>query len=67
MANMEPSLFQLALIAYDSATLATPPFWIPFWLLSLVQYIMAYWIGGHVLGYVIDHKNLPLSFIWWPS
>ena len=67
MANIEPSLFQLALIAYDSATLATPPFWIPFWLLSSVQYIMAYLIGGYVLGYVAVHKTLPLSFIWWTS
>ncbi|EED21268.1 conserved hypothetical protein [Talaromyces stipitatus ATCC 10500] len=49
-ANMQPSIFQLALISYDSATLATPPFWVPIWLLSVVQYVMAYWVGGCLLG-----------------
>lgn len=40
------------LICYDCATLATPPFWTPLWLLSSVQYVLAYWIGGYLLGYV---------------
>ncbi|KAL6695687.1 hypothetical protein J3F84DRAFT_349002 [Trichoderma pleuroticola] len=51
MANMAPSIFQLMLICYDCATLATPPFWTPLWLLRSVQYILAYWIGGRLLGY----------------
>ncbi|KAL7898969.1 hypothetical protein HDV63DRAFT_379274 [Trichoderma sp. SZMC 28014] len=50
-AKMAPSVFQLALISYDCATLATPPFWMPLWLLASVQYVLAYWVGGYLLGY----------------
>jgi hypothetical protein len=57
-ANMEPSIFQLALISYDSATLGTPPFWMPMWLLSPVQYVMAYWIGSYLLGYSQTPQDL---------
>lgn len=52
IAKMAPSVFQLMLICYDCATLATPPFWTPLCLLSSVQYVLAYWIGGRLLGYV---------------
>lgn len=51
-AKVAPSVFQLALISYDCATLATPPFWMPLWLLASVQYVLAYWVGGYLLGYV---------------
>jgi len=62
ISNVKPCPFQLSLIAYDSATLATPPFWVPFWLLSSVQYIMAYWIGSLILGYVAVHEILCYGF-----
>lgn len=62
MANMAPSVFQLMLICYDCATLATPPFWTPLWLLSSIQYILAYWIGGRFLGCVwLSRLIEPLS------
>lgn len=51
-AQLAPSVFQLMLISYDCATLATPPFWMPLWLLGSIQYILAYWVGGYLLGYV---------------
>ncbi|KAL6855661.1 hypothetical protein J3F83DRAFT_718576 [Trichoderma novae-zelandiae] len=51
IAQLAPSVFQLMLICYDCATLATPPFWMPLWLLGSVQYILAYWVGGYLLGY----------------
>jgi hypothetical protein len=60
-AKMAPSVFQLALISYDCATLATPPFWMPLWLLASVQYVLAYWVGGYLLGYVIP-TGFCLSF-----
>ncbi|EGR47103.1 uncharacterized protein TRIREDRAFT_109353, partial [Trichoderma reesei QM6a] len=50
-AQLAPSVFQLMLICYDCATLATPPFWMPLWLLGSLQYILAYWVGGYLLGY----------------
>ncbi|KAL7931837.1 hypothetical protein V8C35DRAFT_329204 [Trichoderma chlorosporum] len=52
MANMTPSVFQILLICYDCATLAAPPFWVPLWLLGAVQYVLAYGIGGYLLGCV---------------
>ncbi|PTB63073.1 hypothetical protein BBK36DRAFT_1182743 [Trichoderma citrinoviride] len=51
IAKLAPSVFQLMLICYDCATLATPPFWMPLWLLGSIQYILAYWVGGYLLGY----------------
>lgn len=61
-AKMAPSVFQLALISYDCATLATPPFWMPMWLLASVQYVLAYWVGGYLLGYVYCHGIPRLVF-----
>jgi hypothetical protein len=52
-ANLKPSVFQLALFSYEASTLATPPFWVPMPLLIAVNYMLAYWIGAGLLGYVI--------------
>ncbi|KAI9154972.1 putative oxidoreductase virH [Paramyrothecium foliicola] len=49
--NLEPSVFQLMLFAESSATVATPSFWVPTFVLKSVQYALAYGIGGFVLGY----------------
>ncbi|RDA93289.1 hypothetical protein CP533_2046 [Ophiocordyceps camponoti-saundersi (nom. inval.)] len=49
-ANIKPSVFQIILLSYNSATVATPPFWMPLWILKLVHYVMAYWIGAALLG-----------------
>ncbi|KAI1377705.1 hypothetical protein F4677DRAFT_415280 [Hypoxylon crocopeplum] len=50
-ANLEPSVLQLILFACGSATVATPPFWVPIWILKLVNYVLAYGIGVALLGY----------------
>ncbi|CAH0003348.1 unnamed protein product, partial [Clonostachys byssicola] len=50
-ANMEPSPFQLMLFAEASGTVASPPFWLPIWFLKSVQRVLAYGIGGFLLGY----------------
>ncbi|PHH90756.1 hypothetical protein CDD83_2752 [Cordyceps sp. RAO-2017] len=50
-AGIAPSVFQLLLIGYNSTTLATPPFWLPLWLLKAVHYVLACWVAGALLGY----------------
>ena len=59
--NMAPSVFQLLLICYDCGTLATPPFWVPLWLLSSVQFVLGYWVGGYLLGCVRPVRVSSLS------
>ncbi|KAI1356620.1 hypothetical protein F5Y01DRAFT_267882 [Xylaria sp. FL0043] len=49
--NIKPSPFQLILMSYNSATMATPPFWMPIWFLKAVNYILAFWIAKGLLGY----------------
>ncbi|RYP78225.1 hypothetical protein DL771_000702 [Monosporascus sp. 5C6A] len=50
-ANLTPSIFQLILFGYGSATLGTPPFWLPLCILKLVHYLLAVWIAAALLGY----------------
>ncbi|RYP55562.1 hypothetical protein DL769_010119 [Monosporascus sp. CRB-8-3] len=50
-ANLTPSIFQLILFGYGSATVGTPPFWVPLWILNLVHYVLAIWIAAALLGY----------------
>ncbi|PHH80588.1 hypothetical protein CDD80_847 [Ophiocordyceps camponoti-rufipedis] len=50
LAGIKPSVFQIILFSYNSATVATPPFWMPLRILKLVHYILAYWIGAALLG-----------------
>ena len=61
IAKLAPSVFQLMLICYDCATLATPPFWMPLWLLGSIQYILAYWVGGYLLGYVCQYRVIAFA------
>jgi hypothetical protein len=57
-AKIEPSLFQMILLMYDSDIILTPPFWVPIWLLSALQHVLGVWIGGRLLGLVCSS---PLS------
>ncbi|KAK5637399.1 hypothetical protein RRF57_013111 [Xylaria bambusicola] len=51
MQGIKPSPFQLILLSYNSATMGTPPFWMPLWLLKGINYILAFWIAKALLGY----------------
>lgn len=50
-AKIEPSIFQLVLLGYNSATVSCPPFWVPIWILTAIHYVLAYWIAAGLLGY----------------
>ncbi|RDA83524.1 hypothetical protein CP532_4158 [Ophiocordyceps camponoti-leonardi (nom. inval.)] len=56
-ANIKPSIFQIILLSYNSATVATPPFWMPLWILRLFHYLLAYWIGAALLGYKASYPE----------
>ena len=49
-ANLAPSVFQLTLIGYNSATVLSPPFWVPICILTAIHYVLAYWIAARLLG-----------------
>lgn len=49
-ANIKPSPFQLILLSYNSATVSTPPFWVPLWILKFGHYVLAHWVAGILLG-----------------
>jgi hypothetical protein len=49
-ANISPSIFQIILFGYNSATVTSPPFWMPIWVLKAVHYVLAYWIAAGLLG-----------------
>ncbi|KAI8965607.1 hypothetical protein F5Y11DRAFT_311791 [Daldinia sp. FL1419] len=50
--GFEPSVFQLSLINLNSGIIFyTPSFWVPVWILRLIQYPMAYFVGKLLLGY----------------
>ena len=51
-AGVSPSLFQIALFGVNSATIFTPPFWMPIWILKALHYFLAYCVGVALLGYV---------------
>ncbi|KAF2644247.1 hypothetical protein P280DRAFT_466909 [Massarina eburnea CBS 473.64] len=55
--NITPSVFQLMLMSYYSSTIATPPFWMPIWILISVQYVLAVWVGAYVLGYEASYPE----------
>ncbi|OTB10570.1 hypothetical protein K445DRAFT_27518 [Daldinia sp. EC12] len=49
--NMTPSVFQMALLGWISDTIfVTPSFWVPIWILKLVQYVVGRFIGELLLG-----------------
>ncbi|OQE43224.1 hypothetical protein PENCOP_c003G00135 [Penicillium coprophilum] len=50
-ANISPSIFQIILFGYNSATVPSPPFWLPIWLLTALNYFLASWIAEGLLGY----------------
>ncbi|KAL9131585.1 MAG: hypothetical protein Q9175_006728 [Cornicularia normoerica] len=56
-ANMAPSLFQIVLFGYDSATVSCPPFWVPIWILVVIHYVLAYWIAAGLLGYEASYPE----------
>lgn len=49
-ARLKPSALQLILISYSSATVATPPFWLPIWILRLIHLVLARWLAEALLG-----------------
>jgi hypothetical protein len=51
-ANISPSIFQIILFGYYSATVPSPPFWLPIWLLTAINWFLATWIAERLLGYV---------------
>ena len=59
---MEPSVFQIVLLGYNSATVLSPPFWVPLWILVAVQYVLAIWIGRGLLGYEASYPEYSTEF-----
>ncbi|KAF2685187.1 hypothetical protein K458DRAFT_365440 [Lentithecium fluviatile CBS 122367] len=55
--NLTPSVFQLMLMSYNSSTIATPPFWMPIWILKSVHYVLAVWVGAGLLGYEASYPE----------
>jgi len=55
--GINPSTFQLILMSYNSATIATPPFWMPIWILKMVHYVLAYWVAAALLGHVCPNST----------
>jgi hypothetical protein len=45
------SPFQILLMTYAGGTLHVPDFWMPVWVLDWVTYLLAYGVGGLILGY----------------
>lgn len=48
--NLAPSPFQMILFMYDADMVLTPPFWVPIWLLMGLHHLLAFWVGGRILG-----------------
>ncbi|KAG9496325.1 hypothetical protein J7337_012911 [Fusarium musae] len=48
--NIQPSVFQLALLGWSGDTLLTPPWWVPLWMLRLLHFIVAHLVGRLFLG-----------------
>ncbi|KAI1807186.1 hypothetical protein F4811DRAFT_40573 [Daldinia bambusicola] len=60
--NMEPSIFQMALLGWSSDIIfVTPPFWVPLWILKLVQYVIGFIIGQFLLGYRTTYPEYNLK------
>ncbi|KAI0174359.1 hypothetical protein BJ166DRAFT_511959 [Pestalotiopsis sp. NC0098] len=55
--KLEPSPFQLILIAYNASTLLTPPFWLPISLLVALHYVLAVPIASGLLGYKASYSE----------
>ncbi|KAI2618203.1 hypothetical protein GGR54DRAFT_640772 [Hypoxylon sp. NC1633] len=53
--SLKPSIFQIILMAYNSGTVVSPPFWVPIWSLRLMHYILASWVAAGLLGYVASY------------
>ncbi|KAI0879964.1 uncharacterized protein GGS22DRAFT_176317 [Annulohypoxylon maeteangense] len=50
--NIKPSVFQAALIYSASDTIfITPRFWVPIWILKVIQYVAVHLVGELLLGY----------------
>jgi len=49
-ANMAPSVFQIMLFGYNSASIFCPPFWVPIWILRAIYYVLSYGIAAGLLG-----------------
>jgi hypothetical protein len=56
-AGLQPSFFQIVLTLYEAATILTPSFWVPLWLLKAVHYFIAYGIAKFLLGYEAFHPE----------
>lgn len=48
--NIEPSFFQIVLLLHGAATVLTPSFWVPIWILRIASYVLARWVAGGLLG-----------------
>ncbi|CVK95987.1 uncharacterized protein FMAN_13907 [Fusarium mangiferae] len=48
--NIQPSVFQLALLGWSGDTLLSPPWWVPLWMLRLLHLILAHMVGRLFLG-----------------
>ncbi|KAF5620205.1 ankyrin repeat domain protein [Fusarium sp. NRRL 52700] len=55
--NIQPSIFQLALLGWGGDTLLSPPFWVPLWILRLFHFILAHLVGRLLLGYTSSYPE----------
>ncbi|KAI1660863.1 hypothetical protein F4813DRAFT_348612 [Daldinia decipiens] len=56
--NIKPSIFQMALLGWSSDTIfVTPPFWVPIWILRLIQYMIGCVVGQILLGYRVTYPE----------
>ncbi|KAK3683970.1 hypothetical protein B0T22DRAFT_520386 [Podospora appendiculata] len=60
-AGLAPSVFQLALMMYDSGIILSPPFWVPVWILTVLSYVVANWIAAGLLGYKASYPEYALE------
>ncbi|KLO99253.1 Uncharacterized protein Y057_14507 [Fusarium fujikuroi] len=59
--NIQPSVFQLALLSWGGDTLLSPPWWVPLWMLSLIYFMLAHIVGRLFLGSPINAIALNIS------
>ncbi|KAF4499907.1 hypothetical protein FAGAP_3908 [Fusarium agapanthi] len=55
--NIQPSVFQLALLGWNGDTLLSPPWWVPLWMLRLFHFILAHILGRLFFGYQASYEE----------
>ncbi|KAF5962916.1 hypothetical protein FBULB1_13720 [Fusarium bulbicola] len=55
--NIQPSVFQLALLGWNGDTLLSPPWWVPLWMLRLFHFMLAHIVGRLFLGYQVSYEE----------